>query len=569
MPAGGLKVQVSVSYSDGFGREIQKKIQAEPGPVVEGGPVVSPRWVGSGWTIFNNKGKPVRQYEPFFDDTHAFRFGHQRRRRLDALLRSRRTHGRHPASQSHLGKGGVRSLATGDLGRQRHGADCRPQDRSGCRRFLPTPGRAEYLPTWHAQRAERRARPEQEQAAAAKDRLPRRDTRGRPCRFAGAHVSHDRSQPVRDSDSAAIRSRKSYATRVVFDIEGNQREVIDAKDRVVMRYDYDMLGTTHPPGQHGGGRTLDAERCRGPADLCVGQPRSSVPHHLRCAATADRTCSCAKARAGSVLIGRTVYGESVPDPEANNLRGKVVQIFDQAGVVTSDEYDFKGNLLASRRQLAREYKTTLDWSADPELEPEIFTSSTDLRRAESARLGHRARRQRLSPDLQRSQPARARWTSICAGRARRHAVRDRHRLRRQGRACCIEYGNGVRTTYEYDPLTFRLDATSRPLRGAAAAVQDLGYTYDPAGNITHIRDNAQQTIYFNNQVVDAQCGLHLRRHLPPDRGDRPRAHRASGCSRRPPGTIAFRVQLPHRVTARQCADTSSGMSTTRSAISCD
>ena len=28
---------------------------------------VSPRWVGSGWTIFNNKGKPVRQYEPFFD----------------------------------------------------------------------------------------------------------------------------------------------------------------------------------------------------------------------------------------------------------------------------------------------------------------------------------------------------------------------------------------------------------------------------------------------------------------------------------------------------------------------
>jgi hypothetical protein len=31
--------------------------------------------VGSGWTIFNNKGKPVRKYEPFFDDTHKFRFG--------------------------------------------------------------------------------------------------------------------------------------------------------------------------------------------------------------------------------------------------------------------------------------------------------------------------------------------------------------------------------------------------------------------------------------------------------------------------------------------------------------
>ena len=37
--------------------------------------MVSPRWVGSGWTIFNNKGKPVRQYEPFFSATHRFEFG--------------------------------------------------------------------------------------------------------------------------------------------------------------------------------------------------------------------------------------------------------------------------------------------------------------------------------------------------------------------------------------------------------------------------------------------------------------------------------------------------------------
>ena len=57
-------------------------------------------------------------------------------------------------------------------------------------------------------------------------------------------------------------------------------------------------------------------------------------------------------------MGRTVYGETQPNPEANNLRGKVVQLFDQAGVVTSDDYDFKGNLLRSQRQLAQEYKTT-------------------------------------------------------------------------------------------------------------------------------------------------------------------------------------------------------------------
>ena len=90
-PGQQTKIQHSFSYSDGFGREIQKKIQAEPGPVpqrdasgkivvgADSQPVmtpneVSPRWVGSGWTVFNNKGKPVRQYEPFFTDTHRFEF---------------------------------------------------------------------------------------------------------------------------------------------------------------------------------------------------------------------------------------------------------------------------------------------------------------------------------------------------------------------------------------------------------------------------------------------------------------------------------------------------------------
>src|SRR5262249_51279886 len=66
VPAGGLKIQHHFIYSDGFGREIQKKIQAEPGPVprrdasgkilvgADGQPLrtandVSPRWASSGW----------------------------------------------------------------------------------------------------------------------------------------------------------------------------------------------------------------------------------------------------------------------------------------------------------------------------------------------------------------------------------------------------------------------------------------------------------------------------------------------------------------------------------------
>ena len=77
-----------------------------------------------------------------------------------------------------------------------------------------------------------------------------------------------------------------------------------------------------------------------------------------------------------MVVGRSVYGESQPNPEANNLRGKLVQLFDQAGVVTSEEYDFKGNLLSSTRQLAQEYKATVDWSGAVTLEEETYTSRT-------------------------------------------------------------------------------------------------------------------------------------------------------------------------------------------------
>ena len=67
-------IQVSVAYSDGFGRVIQNKAQAEPGPVENGGASVSRRWTTSGWTIFNNKGNPVRQHQPFFSADHRFEF---------------------------------------------------------------------------------------------------------------------------------------------------------------------------------------------------------------------------------------------------------------------------------------------------------------------------------------------------------------------------------------------------------------------------------------------------------------------------------------------------------------
>jgi hypothetical protein len=76
-PGQASQVQYGLAYSDGLGRVVQSKARVADGPVTDGGANASPRWLGSGWTIFDNKGRPVRRYEPFFTATSAFEFAAQ------------------------------------------------------------------------------------------------------------------------------------------------------------------------------------------------------------------------------------------------------------------------------------------------------------------------------------------------------------------------------------------------------------------------------------------------------------------------------------------------------------
>lgn len=240
----------------------------------------------------------------------------------------------------------------------------------------------------------------------------------------------------------------------MFDIEGNPREVRDAHDRVVIRYDYDLLGNRiHQASMEAGKRwTLN--------DV-VGKPIhawDSRDHQFHTVYDRLRRPIESYLREGAgqeLLVERTAYGEIRSNPEANNLRGKVVQRFDQAGVVTSDEYDFKGNLLHSQRQLARNYKTTLDWLATVPLEAPTYPTSTryDALNRPTAL---------TAPDTSVIRPtyneanllerveATLRGTTVAT-----LFVTDID-YDAKGQRTLIAYGNGVRTTYEYDPLTFRL-----------------------------------------------------------------------------------------------------------------
>ena len=119
-PGQQTKVQLHFVYSDGFGREAQTKIQAEPGPLDLSdpkSPIANPRWVGTGEKVYNNKGKPIRQYEPFFSATPQFsieKWGVSSTLFYDPLERVVAT--LHP--NNTFEKVGLRSLAANDLRRQ-------------------------------------------------------------------------------------------------------------------------------------------------------------------------------------------------------------------------------------------------------------------------------------------------------------------------------------------------------------------------------------------------------------------------------------------------------------------
>ncbi len=71
--------QECYAYSNGSGGVAMVKAQAHPGKAFKVNPDgtkaevdADPRWVGNGRTILNNKGKPVKQYEPYFSITHEY-----------------------------------------------------------------------------------------------------------------------------------------------------------------------------------------------------------------------------------------------------------------------------------------------------------------------------------------------------------------------------------------------------------------------------------------------------------------------------------------------------------------
>jgi len=507
------KIQHRFSYSDGFGREIQKKAQAEPGPLAVGGPDITPRWIGGGWTVFNNKGKPVRQYEPFFTAMSSFEFAikvgvspifcYDPVERVVATL-----HPNHSYEKVVFDTWRQEIWDVNDTIAQ---SDAKTDaDIGGFFHRLPD---GDYLPSWFTQR-NNGGLGAAEQAAAAKAAVHANtptvahfDSLGRTA----LTVTHNRS-----IESGVLVEAK-YATRLILDISGNQLALADALGRTVMSNDYDLVKSSlHQNSVDGGNRWMVNDLSQKP--IRGWNDRGFKVRYAYDALRRPTQLYVQAPNAPELLAEISIYGELLAQPESQNLRGKIYQHYDEAGAATNLAFDFKGNLSVASRQLAIQYQQPVDWSAlsalkDPGqiasaaaslLQAEIFTSAGTfdaLNRLVTA----------TAPDGSVARPVFNEANLLeqmninLQGAAAATPFVTNLDYNARGQRTLIEYGNGSRTTYSYDAETFRLIEIRTTRTSDGAVLQDLAYSYDPVGNITSIGDAAQQTVYFSNQAVNANA----------------------------------------------------------------
>jgi RHS repeat-associated protein len=523
-------IRVSFTYVDGFGRDLQKKVQAEDGdaprrqpavtlPSGDVGPgalmrdgqgalvvgAVTPRWVGTGRTIYNNKGKPVREYEPFFSATHLYEpeqdmtdAGVSPVRFYDALDRVVVTLNPNHTYQTAVTDAWQRIVSdVNDTVLRDPRTD--PDAAGFVAGYFST--QPAGWQTWHAQRIGNQlgaAEKDAAQKAATHAGTPTvtiLDTRGR------AFLT------VIDNGPDPAHQPQRYPTRTVLDAEGNRREVVDARDRIVMRYAFDIAGRQlYQAGMEAGERWTLPDATGSPIRGwdSRGLLRRMTYDELR------RPIGRFVTRSGVQRQSlRLVYGEAAGD--AKNHRTRLQQVFDGAGQVVHDAYDFKGNLLSTSRTLLVDPTLLPDWQTPPALEGHSFPHSVTydaLNRPITV----------TTPDTSVYRP-----TFSVAGLLERVDVN----LRGAGAATAlvtgvsynakaqriaIAYGNGTTGASDYDPLTFRLtrlkttrtanpDAFASQLFQNATLVQDLHYTYDPIGNITRAEDAALQTIFHGGEQV--------------------------------------------------------------------
>jgi RHS repeat-associated protein len=538
---GPSPLQVSVEYSDGLGAVLVKKSQAEP---VSGG--VGLRWIASGKTIPNNKGKPVKQYEPYFSQTEH---------RFDAT-ESQRGAGVTPVLYYDAPGRLIRTESPdGSYSRVEFTPwDVETWDQNDT---LLEPGNA-----WYAANTAATATPEQRRAAqlasldADTPSVTFLDSLGRNV----VAVAHNKF-----IDSANTAHDEKYLTFTKLDAEGKPLWIRDARGNLLMQYIappvannavepivgftpcYDIAhNLLFQHSMDAGDRWMLMDAAGKPMlawDFNELQTDAGPVNEDRLYFTSYDNLHRPTARWLAIngnpeqMAERFEYRDAQDhDPAAllNRLQGQLVRHYDPGGLAETIRRDFKGNVEEAHRTLNNQPRASLlDWQNNPsaQLANETFAQITEhdaLNRVTRLFNWHKGVGSRVavyeSAYNQRGALASENLTvratktaasfTAAADTVQTNAIQE-IRYNVKGQREYLALGNGTLTQYEYDSQTFRLiqlqttrpaDASGFPGRRSdladPAIVQQLLYTYDPVGNITEIADQAYEPVFFQNQMVE-------------------------------------------------------------------
>ena len=507
---GNARILTNISYSDGFGRELQSKVKVEGGlafDLTQPNPPLTPprrgnseeRWLTSGRTVYNNKGNPVKQYEPYYLNTYEYvdnetlnQFGVSDTLYYDPLERVIRT---------ETAKGFFSKVEFNPWEEKNYDENDTVKDSSFYKNFL------ENYPTnpTEAQRNE-------------KDALEK------------AAVFYD-TPVIRVFDSlgrAFLVNDNGLTSYYNYDIQGRLIESIDPRLYASnltqgtayynFRYRYGLrVGSEEEPvnplvtDSTDGGVNLSLDNAMG-NHLWNRSPRNfdQVIYY-------DELQRKVKIRTKGIkndgtvatdnVVETFIYGESQPNAEDFNLRGQLYQLRDQSGVITNSTYNLQGNSLETTRQLNKNYQDYVNWDDTVELEDESYTSSFAFN-------GIQQLIAETIPDGSITTNSYNRLgllekITVTLPDGTLQPIIKNIEYDAKGQRVAVSYGNGVKTSYSYEETTWRLiklysTRSNRDRNGQErkSVIQDIVYTYDPVGNITRLKDNTYETVFYNNQKVE-------------------------------------------------------------------
>lgn len=461
----------SYTYSNGFAQELQTKIQAEDGDAwhlnngVRELVSCTDRWVASGRKILNNKALVVKQYEPWFSTTSQYEgedelslYGVTPVMQYDPLGRLIRT----DFPDETIAKVEFDGWRQENFDRNDTVAD------SG----------------WYTAMLGGNA----DQVRAAQLAYQHRntpqvidlDTLGRPILITG------------DCGNSNL-----FMTRTQQDITGNTLAVTDALNREMTLNIFDMTGQVlYTKNIDSARRWMLYDQTGKPIRLWDNRSNETAFDYD---ALQRPTHTLVKENGGSTAkkTESLAYGTS----STNNLKGQVEFQYDQSGKISHAAYDFKGNLLSLNQQLCQVYSGTIDWNSNPSLESETFTESfeydamnrlTQHTKADTTVEQYGFNKAGLMESIRARIRGAVSWSDF---------ITDIN-YNEKGQRTDVYYANGSKTRYDYDPNTFRVIRLLTTRNTGSDILQDLNYIYDPEGNIIQQTDNAQQTFYFSNTVVE-------------------------------------------------------------------